>query len=151
MERKYFSLEWCLVRLIVAGFFTQFTAWGAVVINEIHFRPDVKTEPAQFLELYNPGNQSVDLSGWSLANAVDFTFPAGTAIVADGYVVVAENPAFLKKKFDATALGPWTRTLGRNGDHVVLRNAQGKTENAVRYQLGFPWPTLATCLVTRLS
>ncbi|MBI3417441.1 MAG: lamin tail domain-containing protein [Verrucomicrobia bacterium] len=142
MERKYFSLAWSLVRLIVAGFFTQLITQGAVVINEIHFRPDVKTEPAQFIELYNSGSENVDLSGWSLTNAVVFTFPAGTTIAADGFIVVAQNPAFLKKKFGVASLGPWTRTLGRNGDHVVLRNAQGKTENEVRYQLGFPWPTI---------
>ncbi|MHC4150390.1 MAG: lamin tail domain-containing protein, partial [Planctomycetota bacterium] len=35
-----------------------------IVINEIHTRPDLKNEKVEFIELYNAGGETVDLSGW---------------------------------------------------------------------------------------
>src|SRR5439155_7733576 len=98
---------------------------AAVVINEIHYNPDVKTEPAEFVELYNTASNAVDLSGWYFSSAIVFRFPAGTTIAPDGYVVVAQNPAFLFSKFGATALGPYTNALSKYGEKIVLRNAAG--------------------------
>src|SRR4051812_38450149 len=46
-----------------------------VIINEIHYDPDIKTELVEFIELYNTGATSVDLSGWALTDAVAYTFP----------------------------------------------------------------------------
>ena len=44
-------------------------AGEAVIINEIHTNPDVKTELVEFVELYNPGAVDVDLSGWCFTAA----------------------------------------------------------------------------------
>ena len=43
-----------------------------VVINEVHFDPDNKTEPVEFIELLNAGTTEVDLSEWVIRDAVDF-------------------------------------------------------------------------------
>jgi len=91
-----------------AGLFAS--VQGAVVINEIHYNADVKTERVEFVELYNSGSNSVDLSSWQLADAIDYNFPAGTTITQGGFVVVAESPSALAaKKATATiiaTLGP---------------------------------------------
>jgi hypothetical protein len=39
-------------------------ASAAIVINEIHYNPDVKTEHVEFIELFNTESSTVDLSGW---------------------------------------------------------------------------------------
>ena len=41
---------------------------NAVVINEIHYDPDLKYEWVEFVELYNAGPTDVDLSGWSFSD-----------------------------------------------------------------------------------
>ena len=117
-------------------------ASAAIVINEIHYNPDVKTEPVEFVELVNAGSDTVDMSGWYLSDGVNFTFPTGTSLPAGGYAVVAQDPAAVQGKFGVSALGPWTGTLNNNGEKIVLRNAQGEMEDEVEYQLGFPWPTV---------
>ena len=43
---------------------------GPIVINELHVDPDVKTEPVEFIELYNAGASTVNLSGWNFSNGV---------------------------------------------------------------------------------
>ncbi len=115
---------------------------AAVVINEIHYAPDVKTQHVQFIELYNSGTNSVDLTGWAFTSGVRFAFPTATRIEPGAYLLVAEDPASLQSKYHVTALGPWEGTLSKQADRVVLANGAGEVEDAVDYQLGFPWPTV---------
>lgn len=117
-------------------------ARAAVVINEIHFDPDVKTELVEFIELHNSGTNAVELTGWTLSEAASFAFPAGTQLAARGYLVVAQSPTALQAKFGVNSLGPWTGSLANEGEKIVLRDASGSTVDAVDYQLGFPWPTV---------
>ena len=82
-----------------------FQASAAIVINEIHYNPDVKTEPAEFIELFNTGPGAVNLGGWFFSDGINYVIPA-TNLAAGGFVVVAQNPAFLQAKFGVTgALG----------------------------------------------
>src|SRR6266550_1777452 len=85
--------------LLVSG------ARAAIVINEIHFNPDIKTEPVEFIELFNAGSNTVDLAGWYFSDGINFTFPAGAQLGTGSYVVVAENPPALQSKFGVSALG----------------------------------------------
>lgn len=113
-----------------------------VLINEIHYNPDVKTDLAEFVELYNSGTEPVDLSGWQFTSGITYVFGAGTQIQPGGFVVVAQDPAALKSKFGANALGPWVGTLSNDGEKLVLCDAAGNTQDQVEYQCGFPWPTV---------
>ncbi len=125
---------------------TPFPLRAAVVINEIHYNPDVKTEPAEFIELHNTGPLTVNLLGWRFSNGLNYTFPT-TNVPPGGFVVVAQNPAFLQSKFGVTgALGPFNPDgapgLSARGETITLRNAAGQIMDEVNYGLGFPWPTV---------
>jgi hypothetical protein len=113
-----------------------------VIINEIHYNPDVKTELVEFVELYNKGSTAVDLAGWRLADAVAYTFPAGTSIPARGFLVVARDPAAFQSKFKVSARGPWTGVLSNEGETVLLCDAARRVVDEVDYRMGFPWPTV---------
>ncbi len=115
-------------------------AQGQVVINEIHYDPDVKTEAVEFIELHNAGASVVDLSGWRLDDGIDYVFPAGTFLAAGGYRVIAENISDFRDKFGATPLGPWTGKLDNDGERIRLRDATGIVMDSVDYGCGFPWP-----------
>ncbi len=64
-----------------------------VVFNELlsHAAPPLE----QAIELYNPGPQNVDLSGWYLSDSTTnmrkFQIPPGTSVPAGGFVVFYEN------------------------------------------------------------
>ncbi len=65
----------------------------AIKVNEVESNAGV---PGDWVELYNPTNATVDISGWGLKDNDDtrtFKFPAGTTIPAGGYYV-AEEAAF---------------------------------------------------------
>lgn len=115
-------------------------AAGFAVINEFNPKPEDFHELEEFIELYNPGDEALDLTGWSLSDAVTFSFPNGTLLPAGGYVVVAMDPAALQARFGVTALGPWSGKLNSTGEKIVLKSAGGGTQDSVDYKFGFPWP-----------
>jgi hypothetical protein len=132
---------WCVVWALAP-------ATGAVIINEIHYNPDVKTDPVEFVELYNNGTNPVNLAGWTLSAGagLNYVFPA-TNLAAGGYLVVAQNPAALQTKYAFTrALGPFntnlSSALSKYGDKIQLRTPADELHNEVEFQLGFPWPTV---------
>ncbi len=125
-------------------------AVSGVVINEIHYDPDVKTELVEFIELHNTTATDIDLAGWYFTNAVSYQFPDGLILPAGGYIVVAQNPTHINAKWSSgrfiippsLIFGPYEGKLGNNGDRIVLYNADGEEMDKVDYQLGFPWPTV---------
>ncbi len=118
-------------------------ASAAIVINEIHYNPDVKTEPAEFVELHNSGTNPVNLAGWYFSSGISYTFSNNVSIAAGGYAVVAQNPAFLATKYAGTvSFGPFAGGLSKYGEKITLKDVAGATQDEVEYQLGFPWPTV---------
>ena len=121
-----------------------------VVINEIHYDPDVKTELVEFIELHNTTAADIDLTGWYFTNAISYQFPDGSILPARGYIIVAQDPTHISAKWSSgrfivppsLVFGPYEGKLGNNGDRIILYNADGEEIDKVDYQLGFPWPTV---------
>jgi hypothetical protein len=122
----------------------------SVVINEIHYDPDVKTELVEFIELYNTSSEDIDLSGWYFSSGISYRFDAGATLPAGGYIIMAQNPAHIQTKWSSGRLsvapqllfGPFEGKLDNNGENIELCNADGEQIDRVDYQLGFPWPTV---------
>jgi hypothetical protein len=122
----------------------------SVVINEIHYDPDVRTELVEFVELYNTGTSDVDISGWYFGDGISYTFEQGTVIPEDGYLIVTENPGHVYVKWgletpgipSSLIFGPFEGRLSAEGERIELCDADGHTIGEVDYQLGFPWPTV---------
>lgn len=117
-------------------------ATAEVVIHEIHYHPEERGQPLEFIELYNHGDQSVDLSAWQLTEAISFTFPAGTLLAPHAYLIVAQDPTRYQH-LDVIVLGPWTGKLDNDGEAIILTDPQGRERDVVDYGVGFPWPCLA--------
>ncbi len=93
---------------------------------------------SEWIELYNPMALDMDLSGWSLAGGVTYTFPEGTVVPAGAYLVVAADPAGVPG-----ALGPYVGALSDGGERVDLRNNGGRLIDTVAYDDDDPWPVAA--------
>lgn len=95
-----------------------------VVINEIMYKPISQDNNDEYLEIYNRSAGSVDLGGWKIVSGVGYTFPLGTLLPPDGYLVIAKNPAQLMTHYtnltSANTLGAYSGTLANSGDRVAL-------------------------------
>lgn len=117
-------------------------AVGPVVINEIHYDPDIKTDLTEFVELHNVTEQILDLSGWYFSNGLTFTFEPGTTLGPRGFVVVAQDVEAFQDKFGFAPFGQFTGRLKNEGEILALCDSSGDLVDEVDYQLGFPWPVV---------
>ncbi len=90
--RIYSSALYSLILIAILSM----TAAGAVVINEMELNPP--EGGSDWVELYNSGNDSVDISGWT-ATITDGGWvgklqpaPTGTIIPPKGFYVMNGNP-----------------------------------------------------------
>ena len=123
---------------------------NSVAINEIMFDPPDGSyfasgtpRAGKWIELKNRTAQDVSLAGWAFTDGVNYTFPAGATLPANGYLVVAEDPAEVMAAHGLAAnqvFGPWSGSLSGKGDRLVLEDAVGNPADAVRYAGGGRWP-----------
>lgn len=151
---------------LAMGWILGGSAAGQVVLNEIHYHPvelaafdadghpvlDLSVDVHEFIELHNPGPDTVSLEGWKLENAVEYTFPSGSVLAPGGYCVVAADPARLVSLRDyalepSMVFGPYSGRLGNGGGETVrLRTRDGVVSDAMNYGSSFPWPSAADAL-----
>jgi hypothetical protein len=115
-----------------------------IVINEIMADPPSNQVDAEFVELYNRGAATVDLSGWKLDDAIDFSFPPGTMLAPGAYLVIGANRSYLNSVYAGlNAIGDWSGSLGNDGQLLRLLDQFGNPVNEVDYRFGGEWPEMA--------
>ncbi|TFH25624.1 MAG: lamin tail domain-containing protein [Myxococcales bacterium] len=150
---------------------------GPVVINEIMYNPlpplgGVTIDP-EFVELHNTSAAAVALftdygpdgiQPWKLSGGVDFEFPTGTTIAADGYLVVvnfdpgaaATDLADFRTIYGIDAsvqiVGPYGGKLSNFGDAVRLRKPDTPdADGDVCGGIGNPSPYVPYVLIDEVS
>jgi hypothetical protein len=95
----------------------------------------------EWIELYNKGQATVDLSGWKIEDAVDFEFAQGTAIDADEYIVIAGSAAELATQYpDIRIVGQYNGGLSDKTDRITLVDNNKNIADEVKYYDDKPWP-----------
>jgi len=112
---------------------------GHVVINEIFYHPVVVGQ-AEYVELTNPGGAPLDLSGYSFAKGFTYTFPEGTVLNPNAYLVVASS-AYTPNGVPAQV---WASgSLDNAGETIQLIDPASNEIDRVSYQPTAPWPEAA--------
>ncbi|HVV74178.1 MAG TPA: lamin tail domain-containing protein, partial [Verrucomicrobiae bacterium] len=118
---------------------------GQVVLNEIMANPQAPN--AEYMELYNAStNSAFDLSGWQI-QALGYTFPAGSLIGPDKYLVLARDRAAFAASYGATVpvFDTFSVPLPADGQTLALLRPVGgespETVAEVRFETVQPWPS----------
>ena len=117
---------------------------ATVVINEINYHPHQdRDEEEEYIELFNPGDTSVDLSGWTW-EGITFEFPPSTLLEAGAYLVVCRNEAAIQQLFGIeTTVGNFEGQLSNSGERLALLDAAGAVIDHVTYADQGDWPVAA--------
>jgi hypothetical protein len=121
---------------------------GTVVLNEIMSHPALPD--AEYVELFNSSTTNAfDLSGWQF-NGLGYTFPGGSFIAPQSYLVVAKDRTAFNTAYGPTisVFDSYPGNLQSDGETLSLL-APGPLTNQttvvdrVRYESTAPWPAPA--------
>ncbi|WP_456486909.1 lamin tail domain-containing protein [Candidatus Alkanophaga liquidiphilum] len=102
-------------------------------INEIMYDAVAPEKDNEWLELYNPNDIDIDITGWSVDGK---TIDAGE-VPARGYVILANNATAFIAGYGTTYLvidlGVTSAWLNNDGDTIVLKDAAGNEIDNVTY------------------
>ncbi|HEY6913547.1 MAG TPA: CotH kinase family protein, partial [Paludibacter sp.] len=116
-----------------------------LIINEINYKSGTLKPMGDWVEIYNPGNQAVNMTGWVFKdsdNKHKFTFPNEYMLQANGYVVIAEDLAAFQATCPAVAnvVGSTGFGLSGSGEYVRIYDNLGMLVDSVNYSNAAPWP-----------
>lgn len=129
------------------GGYTEYTnippaqpAGPSVVIGDIEHSPSSGRQDQEYIELINNEAFTVDISGWSITNAVSYTFQPGTAICAHSNLFVSpDSAAFRAREVSPKAdegrfvQGNYRGNLSAQGETIELRDAAGDPVDSLAY------------------
>ena len=147
------------------------------LISEVLYDPPGQDD-AEFIEIVNPANFTIDLSNYSLGDAVNRTdfedvrrFPTGTLLHPDQIIVIATSATAFQAEYgfmpdfeivDTEALVPnlmddlnWgdpnaLLQLGNGGDEVILRDENDTAVDVITYGTG-NFPGVTACELVSAS
>ena len=119
---------------------------GSMVISEIMVDAPAGwggTNSLEFVEIYNTGLITEDLTGHRFTGEIDYTFPAGTTLAPGQFLVVAKDPAAASTFYGIDCLGPYDGKLANSGGMLRFRNEIDGILLEVNYDNKEPWPVAA--------
>ncbi|MGD2176584.1 MAG: lamin tail domain-containing protein [Anaerolineae bacterium] len=131
-----------------------------LLVSEVMYNPDGNDPGREWVEIYNPTTENVDLSGWYLGDVGPageygsglYRFPNGAISVAEGVIVVAhqandvaftpdyeflidpnrDDPA-VRNMSPAGSWDGFGLALGNGGDEVLLLDGSGAAVDVMAY------------------
>lgn len=102
---------------------------GSVVINEVAWAGSSDNSNDEWIELYNPTNQSVDLSGWYIEDdgSTKYQISSGS-IEAHGYYLIEDSETTVSNITGDAVIG---LSLANAGDSLVLKDNLGNVIDTV--------------------
>ena len=113
-----------------------------LVINEIHYNPaqiQGLDEDYEFIEIVNTGINQIDLSGFYFTHGISFTFPQGSTIAPNQYILIAHNNLIYKG--NDYHVYEWSEgNLSNSGGELSLYSADDNLIDNVKYNDNGSWP-----------
>ena len=116
-----------------------------VVINEINYKSTDDYDMGDWLELYNNGSITVDLSGYVItdqASVIKYLFPDETLLYPGDYLVVCDDLKKFREVYPyiINVIGNLSYGLSRKGEVISLVDKRNNLIDQVKYETSSPWP-----------
>lgn len=140
--------------LLVAVLLTAQTVSAGPILTEIHYNGVASgTDPDEFIELTNAGEQDLDLEGWRFTQGIDYVFGLGATLTAGSSFVLARDMSDFLSVFPGYDGGllDFTGALSNSGETIALADVTGNEVWSVSYDDRDPWPRAADGLGSSLQ
>lgn len=105
-----------------------------LLVSEIHYHPSLTLEnhtdanDLEYLELYNPGSEPINLSGYQFSSGIFLTLPDNTLLPPGETAVVAGDTLCFRQQYGpgATILGDYSGKLSNDGERITLISPLGQ-------------------------
>ena len=111
-----------------------------ITFGGIDYNPASTNQAQEYIELINTNAFPVDLSGWKIRGAVDFTFASGTVVFTTNRVYVTPDVKAFRARTTGPrggqrrlAVGPFKGQLSARGETLVLVTPDGRTNSSITY------------------
>ncbi len=121
----------------------------SLVITKINYNPQEtdafpESDAAEFIEIQNTGNTTVNLTGVHLSKlGIAYQFPKNEMIMAGQSLILASNSAVFKARYGMDAFDNFSRDLSNSSQDLTLSDAFGNVIDQVTYTDEAPWPETA--------
>jgi hypothetical protein len=121
----------------------------SLVITKINYNPQETTafpesDAAEFIEIQNTGNTTVNLTGVHLSKlGIAYQFSRDEMLMAGQSLILASNSAVFKARYGIDAFGNFSRDLSNSSQNLTLSDAFGNVIDQVTYTDDAPWPETA--------
>lgn len=135
-------------------------SYNNLIINEIHFQPLDSITPNEdtlvgkqfeFIELYNKGIDTIDLTDVSFSDAIQYQFKTNASIAPEQFLVLASDSLRFVERYGLSPFGAYQGNLSNQGETILLKNPLNQTIAALTYALDFPWQSVFNQLGNSLS
>ncbi len=127
------------------GVFPFYRETEQIVLNEINYNSLDTNDPGDWLELYNPNDYPIDMSGWIFRDsntAHGFVFPFAYTLAAGEYGVICADRALFANIFPEVTpcTGEMDFGLSGAGEFICLIDSNGVVVDSLHYDDNMPWP-----------
>ncbi|MBP1669994.1 MAG: exported protein of unknown function, partial [Bacteroidetes bacterium] len=121
--------------------YEKFPGTPSVMISKIFYNEFSEPDKHEFIGIFNPAAESVDLSGYAVTRGIDFTFPQGTLLNAGSTIVISKGNLRPLDPDYFPIIYKWNSgSLDNSGEALQLTDRFGIVVDQVIYGPDTPWP-----------
>jgi hypothetical protein len=118
-----------------------------IIVSEINYNSDSLKDQGEFVEFYNRTSSPINMAGYYIRDKWDsvlntFTFPAGTVLGPNDYIIVSNDSASFKKFHNIVAgkfFGNFPYSLNNGGEVIRLYKPNNQLLFSMHYNDSIPW------------
>jgi len=119
------------------------TTDNGIVINEINYNSSLNLDSEDWVELYNPTSESIEISLWEFRDEGNiFIIPENVILNPGDYLVLCKDLNMFTNQFPniSNTIGDFDFGLNGGGERIRLFDINGLLIDEVEYDDNSPWP-----------
>lgn len=103
-----------------------------ITFGEVDPNPADGDQQKEFIEIKNPTDAAVDITGWTVSGGIDHTFRPGTVIPARDHLYLANSALAFRSRITGPGggqqlfvQGGWAGSLSARGENLTIKNDTG--------------------------